>query len=51
VNVIERVLRQLHETVTRNHQFPSMGQLMQAVNTFQRCVQPLSGTNYANAKL
>jgi transposase len=51
VNVIERVWRQLHETVTRNHRFASMSGLMEAVNAFLRCAQPFPGADYASAKL
>lgn len=51
VNDIEHVWRQLHETVTRNHRFPSMGRLMEAVNIFLRCVQPFPGADYVAAKL
>lgn len=51
VNHIERLWKQLHDVVTRNHSHNTMGQLMHAVYTFLRVVQPFPGADYVDAKL
>jgi len=51
VNHIERLWKQLHDVVTRNHAYTSMNELMRAVRTFMRVVQPFPGADYVNAKL
>lgn len=51
VNRIERLWKQLHDVVTRNHSHATMNALMSAVRTFMRVVQPFPGADYANAKL
>ena len=45
VNAIERLWKQLHDTVTRNHRHATMKQLMQAVRHFMETVSPFPG-NY-----
>lgn len=45
VNEIERLWKQLHDNVTREHRFASMKQLMQAVTDFMNTVSPFPG-NY-----
>jgi transposase len=43
-NRIERLWKQLHDHVTRNHQHRTIESLMSAVETFLRCAQPFPGT-------
>lgn len=43
VNKIERLWKQLHDTVTRNHRYNTIGQLMAAVRLFMKCVSPFPG--------
>lgn len=43
VNKIERLWKQLHDTVTRNHRHNTIGQLMAAVHQFMRIVSPFPG--------
>lgn len=43
VNKIERLWKQLHDTVTRNHRHTTMKQLMQAVKYFMNNVSPFPG--------
>ena len=50
VNVIERLWKALHDTVTRNHQHTTMASLMRAVWTFIRAVQPFPGSQHALAR-
>ena len=45
VNEIERLWKQLHDNVTRNHRFTTMKRLMQAVRHFLDTVSPFPG-NY-----
>ncbi len=40
VNRIERLWKKLHDTVTRNHRYPTMKRLMEAVRTFMNNVSP-----------
>ena len=44
VNEIERLWKQLHDNVTRNHRFTTMKQLMQAVTHFMNTVSPFPGS-------
>jgi putative transposase len=51
-NVIERLWKQLHDHVTRNHRHRTIEPLMEAVDEFIRDVQPFPGTQvslYARA--
>ena len=43
VNRIERLWKQLHDTVTRNHRQPTLPDLMQAVRRFLFACQPFPG--------
>jgi transposase len=43
-NVIERLWKQMHDHVTRNHRHPTMEDLIHAVEQFLRGVQPFPGT-------
>lgn len=43
-NVIERLWKQMHDHVTRNHRHREMSTLMAAVESFLRNVQPFPGT-------
>ena len=47
VNDIEKLWKQLHDNVTRNHRCPNMNQLMQAVRYFMNHASPFPGTNVA----
>ena len=49
VNVIERLWKTLHDTVTRNHQHPSMKALLDAVRRFMEVCQPWPGSPHALA--
>ncbi len=44
VNRIERLWKQLHDTVTRNHRYSTMAQLMSAVRRFMEAVSPFPGS-------
>lgn len=46
-NPIERLWKQLHDNVTRNHRFPDMMSLWRATQQFMQRVQPFPGTNVA----
>lgn len=48
-NPIERLWKQLHDNVTRNHRFPDMQSLWNATQHFLHHVQPFPGTNVAQA--
>lgn len=50
-NVIERLWKQLHDHVTRNHQHPTMEALMAAVADFLTAVQPFPGTKVSTLPL
>lgn len=43
-NVIERLWKQMHDHVTRNHRHPTMRDLIDAVEQFLRGAQPFPGT-------
>jgi len=49
VNRIERIWKALHDTVTRNHRYQTMGELMTAVRRFLVVCQPFPGNNHALA--
>lgn len=51
VNQIERLWKALHETVTRNHRYQKMEDLMVAVRRFMVAVQPFPGNNHGTARL
>jgi transposase len=44
VNHIERLWKQLHDTVTRNHRYPTLEALMGAVRRFMHVCQPFPGS-------
>jgi transposase len=50
-NVIERLWKQLHDHVTRNHQHPNMGELMLAVDDFLAAAQPFPGAKASTARI
>ncbi|MFQ5660202.1 MAG: IS630 family transposase [Gammaproteobacteria bacterium] len=50
VNRIERVWKQLHDSVTRNHRCATMNQLMHAVRFFMHNVSPFPGSNVSLLK-
>ncbi|MBI3303403.1 MAG: transposase [Deltaproteobacteria bacterium] len=50
-NVIERLWKQLHDHVTRNHQHPTIDSLMEAVDDFLTAVQPFPGTKVSTLPL
>jgi transposase len=49
VNAIERLWKALHDTVTRNHRYKSLDQLMRAVRRFLKVAQPFPGNHHALA--
>lgn len=49
VNAIERLWKALHDTVTRNHRFPSLETLMHAIRRFLKVAQPFPGNHHALA--
>lgn len=51
VNVIERLWKQLHDAVTRNHTYANMRQLMSAVRQFIVVAQPFPGAGHSVASL
>lgn len=51
VNEIEKLWKQLHDCVTRNHRYSSMNRLMTAVRMFLTVASPFPGTNTQLAKL
>ena len=51
VNVIERLWKAMHDTVTRNHRCRSMFELCQSVARFLEVVQPFPGNGHAVAHL
>lgn len=51
VNRIERLWKQLHDVVTRNHKYTTMKQLMGAVHQFMEKASPFPGSFDAAAKL
>jgi len=51
LNIIERLWKQLHDTVTRNHRRTSIRHLMEDVRRFMANCQPFPGANPGLAKL
>ena len=51
VNEIERLWKQLHDTVTRNHRCPSMRDLCQNIVRFFEVIQPFPGNGHGVAHL
>ena len=51
VNVIERLWKTMHDTVTRNHRCRSMFELCQSVARFLEVVQPFPGNGHGVAHL
>ena len=49
VNVIERLWKALHDTVTRNHHYQTLDALMHAVRRFLKVAQPFPGNQHALA--
>ena len=45
VNRIERLWKQLHDNITRNHRYPTMELLMQAVRRFMDAASPFPGNS------
>ena len=50
VNDIEKLWKQLHDVVTRNHRYATMAQLMDAVRAFMRAATPFPGSSPSVAK-
>jgi transposase len=50
-NVSERLWKQLHDQVTRNHQHPTLESLIEAVEVFLTAVQPFPGTQVSTLPL
>lgn len=50
-NRIERLWKQLHDNVTRNHQHKSMESLWKAVTQFLQAAQPFPGTKVSTMRL
>ena len=50
-NVIERLWKQLHDQVTRNHQHRTIEALLQTVEEFLQAAQPFPGTKVATLPL
>lgn len=50
-NAIERLWKQLHDNVTRNHRHPCMPSLWKAVTRFLHDIQPFPGTKVSTTKI
>lgn len=50
VNEIEKLWRQMHETVTRNHRCPTVDELLRHVDRFLELVQPFPGAGHGVAQ-
>ena len=50
VNRIERLWKALHDTVTRNHRYANMDDLMLAVRAFMRAAEPFPGAGHGAAR-
>ncbi len=50
VNDIEKLWKQLHDNITRNHRYPTIDKLMVAVRTFLREASPFPGNSPSVAK-
>jgi hypothetical protein len=51
VNQIEKLWKQLHDPVTRNHRQSTVNKLMHDVHTFMKAVSPFPGARHAPAPL
>ena len=51
VNDIEKLWKQLHDNITRNHRYSTIDKLMQSVRVFLREVSPFPGNSPSVAKL
>ncbi|MGH8533484.1 MAG: transposase [Gammaproteobacteria bacterium] len=51
VNRIKRLWKTLHDTITRNHRYPTISQLMNGVHRFLHVVQPFPGNQHALAQV
>jgi len=51
VNRIERLWKALHDTVTRNHHWKTMEELMKAVRSFMTAAQPFPGSGHGTARM
>lgn len=49
-NPIERLWKQLHDNVTRNHRHPTMPELWREVTSFMRDIQPFPGTKFSTLR-
>ncbi len=49
VNVIERLWKAMHDTITRNHRYTTLDELMRAVRRFLHVAQPFPGNQHALA--
>ena len=50
VNEVEKLWRQMHETVTRNHRCATMDELLQHVTRFLHVAQPFPGAGHGVAQ-
>lgn len=50
VNDIEKLWKQLHDNITRNHRYPTIDKLMTAVRAFLREASPFPGNSPSVAK-
>lgn len=50
VNDIEKLWKQLHDNITRNHRYPTMDKLMAAVRAFLSAASPFPGSSLSVAK-
>ena len=50
VNDIEKLWKQLHDNITRNHRYPTIDKLMAAVRAFLRAASPFPGNSPSVAK-
>ncbi len=50
VNVIERLWKAMHDTITRNHRYTNLDRLMKAVRRFLKVAQPFPGNQHALAR-
>ena len=49
VNVIERLWKAMHDTITRNHRYTTLDELMRTVRRFLKVAQPFPGNRHALA--
>jgi hypothetical protein len=50
VNDIEKLWKQLHDNITRNHRYPTIDKLMRAVRAFLQAASPFPGNSPSVAK-